>query len=83
MRVLVTGAAGNAGQATCRPLVDQGYDVRRAGVVASNAASLKAAEKLDWTPKIGFAKFLRDLSQRDANGEDVRGLWAPGQLPNL
>lgn len=83
MRVLVTGAAGNAGQATCRLLVDQGYDVRRADVAASNAASLKAAEKLDWTPKIGFAKFLRDLSQRDANGEDVRGLWAPGQLPNL
>ena len=43
----------------------------------------EAAEKLGWTPKIGFAEFLRDLSQRDANGEDVRGLWAPGQLPTL
>jgi len=43
----------------------------------------EAAEKLSWTPKIGFSEFLRDLSQRDARGEDVCGLWAPGQLPNL
>lgn len=32
MRVLVTGAAGNAGQATCRLLAEAGYDLRRADV---------------------------------------------------
>jgi nucleoside-diphosphate-sugar epimerase len=30
MKVLVTGAAGNAGQATCRLLVEQGFTVRQA-----------------------------------------------------
>ncbi len=40
------------------------------------------AERLTgWTPKVGFAEFLRDLQGRDARGEDVRSLWAPGQLP--
>ena len=40
------------------------------------------AERLTgWTPKIGFTEFLRDLQRRDARGEDVSKLWAPGQLP--
>ena len=41
----------------------------------------EARQKMDWTPKVGFAEFLRDLKRRDAQGEDVRALWAPGQLP--
>ncbi|HEY3413821.1 MAG TPA: NAD(P)-dependent oxidoreductase [Armatimonadota bacterium] len=32
MKTLVTGASGNAGQAVCRLLVEQGYDIRRADV---------------------------------------------------
>ncbi len=43
---------------------------------------LSEAERLTgWTPKIGFVEFLRDLQARDARGEDVASLWAPGQLP--
>ncbi len=41
----------------------------------------EAAQKMDWTPKIGFTEFLHDLSVRDTRGEDVRALWAPGQIP--
>ena len=41
----------------------------------------EAKEKIDWTPAIGFTEFLRDLQQRDARGEDVTWLWAPGQMP--
>jgi len=36
---------------------------------------------MGWAPKIGFAEFLRDLQSRDARGEDMTKLWAPGQLP--
>ena len=44
---------------------------------------LSEAERLtDWTPKIGFAEFLRDLQARDVRGEDMANLWAPGQLPD-
>jgi nucleoside-diphosphate-sugar epimerase len=40
------------------------------------------AERLTgWTPKIGFAEFLRDLQSREGRGEEVAQLWAPGQLP--
>ena len=43
---------------------------------------MSEAERLTgWTPKIGFTEFLCDFQARDARGEDVRGLWAPGQLP--
>ena len=43
---------------------------------------MSEAERLTgWTPKIGFVEFLRDLQGRDARGEDVAKLWAPGQLP--
>jgi len=34
-----------------------------------------------WTPKYGIVEFLQDLKARDARGEDVRTLWAPGQIP--
>ena len=44
MRVLVTGAAGNAGQATCRLLVEAGYDVRRADVAPPLADDLPNVE---------------------------------------
>ena len=40
------------------------------------------AERLTgWAPRVGFAEFLRDLQGRDARGENVAKLWAPGQLP--
>ena len=43
---------------------------------------MSQAERLmGWTPKIGFTEFLQDLQGRDARGEDVTKLWAPGQLP--
>ena len=42
----------------------------------------EAAQILGWTPQVGFIEFLRDLQKRDARGEDVRALWAPGQLPD-
>lgn len=43
---------------------------------------LSEAERLlDWKPQVGFVEFLRDLQARDARGEDVRSLWAPGQIP--
>lgn len=41
----------------------------------------EAEHLLGWTPKFGFVEFLRDLKERDANGEDVTKLWAPGQIP--
>ena len=41
----------------------------------------EAARVLGWRPQVGFVEFLRDLKARDARGEDVAGLWAPGQLP--
>jgi nucleoside-diphosphate-sugar epimerase len=41
----------------------------------------EAARLLDWRPKSGFLEFLRDLQEREARGEDVRKLWAPGQIP--
>jgi nucleoside-diphosphate-sugar epimerase len=41
----------------------------------------EAKRLMDWAPQVGFAEFLRDLQERDARGEDVRALWAPGQIP--
>lgn len=41
----------------------------------------EAKRLLGWEPKIGFVEFLRDLKERDGRGEDVRTLWAPGQIP--
>ena len=41
----------------------------------------EASRVLGWTPQIGFVEFLRDLKARDARGDDVAKLWAPGQLP--
>jgi len=44
--------------------------------------TMSEAERLmGWTPKVGFAEFLRDLQERDARGADIAKLWAPGQLP--
>jgi nucleoside-diphosphate-sugar epimerase len=42
----------------------------------------EAKRVLGWKPRIGFLDFLRDLKERDARGEDVANLWAPGQLPD-
>jgi len=44
MKVLVTGAAGNAGEATCRLLVGAGHEVRRADVAPPQDDDLGAAE---------------------------------------
>ncbi|RYG40553.1 hypothetical protein EON79_22425 [bacterium] len=41
----------------------------------------EAKRLLGWTPKFGFIEFLNDLKTRDACGEDVHALWAPGQIP--
>ena len=41
----------------------------------------EAARDLGWRPAVGFVEFLRDLSERDARGEDVRTLHVPGALP--
>jgi len=41
----------------------------------------EAARDLGWRPVVGFVEFLRDLSERDARGEDVRALRVPGALP--
>ena len=41
----------------------------------------EADRLLGWRPEFGFIEFLKDLKARDARGEDVRALWAPGQIP--
>jgi nucleoside-diphosphate-sugar epimerase len=41
----------------------------------------EASRLLSWRPTIDGLDFLRDLQKRDAAGEDVSKLWAPGQLP--
>ncbi len=41
----------------------------------------EAADKMGWKPQFGFLEFLGDLKARDARGEAVRTLHAPGQLP--
>lgn len=43
----------------------------------------EAARLLDWRPTVGFLEFLRDLSVRDARGEDMRDLRISGALPLL
>lgn len=42
----------------------------------------EAKRLLGWEPQIGFVEFLQDLKARDARGEDIRALWAPGQIPD-
>jgi nucleoside-diphosphate-sugar epimerase len=44
MKVLVTGASGNGGQAVCRALLHAGFSVRMADVMPSSAEDLKEAE---------------------------------------
>ncbi len=56
------------------------YDLELPAQVEQHDLS-EAAQKLNWAPQIGFVDFLRDLQTRDARGEDVRALWAPGSLP--
>ncbi|GAA1160162.1 hypothetical protein GCM10009630_67840 [Kribbella jejuensis] len=41
----------------------------------------EAAELLGWRPEHDFVEFLADLQRRDAAGEDVGSLWAPGRIP--
>lgn len=43
----------------------------------------EAASVLGWAPQISVVDFLRDLRARDARGDDIASLWAPGQLPPL
>lgn len=42
----------------------------------------EAARLTGWVPSHDFREFLTDLQQRDAAGEDVASLWAPGRLPD-
>ncbi|MDU0201187.1 NAD-dependent epimerase/dehydratase family protein [Paenibacillus sp. MAH-36] len=44
MKVLVTGAAGNGGQAVCRALVQAGYTVRMADIMPPQADDLRELE---------------------------------------
>ncbi|MEO7716927.1 MAG: NAD(P)-dependent oxidoreductase, partial [Capsulimonas sp.] len=44
MKVLITGAAGNAGQAVCELLHQEGYDIRRADVAPPAHDTLKGVE---------------------------------------
>lgn len=46
MKVLVTGAAGNAGQVVCRSLVDEGFDVRRCDIAPPASDDLAHVEFL-------------------------------------
>ncbi|BDI32159.1 oxidoreductase [Capsulimonas corticalis] len=41
----------------------------------------EAKRLMGWEPEFGFVEFLTDLKARDARGEDVKALWAPGQIP--
>ncbi|SDS76911.1 NAD-dependent epimerase/dehydratase family protein [Actinopolymorpha singaporensis] len=41
----------------------------------------EADRVLGWRPRYGIVDFLADLRRRDARGEDVTSLWAPGQTP--
>ena len=41
----------------------------------------EAKRLMGWEPKYGFTEFLSDLKARDSRGEDVKALWAPGQIP--
>ncbi|MGV3615748.1 MAG: NAD-dependent epimerase/dehydratase family protein [Fimbriimonas sp.] len=56
------------------------YEIELAKSVEQHDLS-EAGRLFGWKPKIGFTEFLTDLKARDARGEDVRALWAPGQLP--
>jgi hypothetical protein len=41
----------------------------------------EAARLLAWRPQFGIADYLADLRDREDRGEDIRALWAPGQIP--
>lgn len=41
----------------------------------------EAAEVLGWRPRHDFLEFVRDLAARDAAGEDLAAIRAPGLLP--
>ncbi|MCW3062212.1 MAG: NAD-dependent epimerase/dehydratase [Capsulimonas sp.] len=41
----------------------------------------EAKRLMDWEPAFGFVEFLTDLKAREERGEDVKSLWAPGQIP--
>ena len=41
----------------------------------------EAKRLMDWEPKFGIVEFLTDLKAREVRGEDVKALWAPGQIP--
>lgn len=41
----------------------------------------EAKRLLGWEPQHNFLQFVTDLQAREARGEDVTKLWAPGQLP--
>ena len=58
------------------------YAVKLPATVEQHDLS-EAARVLGWVPQVGFVDFLRDLAARDARGDDVVGLWAPGYLPPL
>jgi nucleoside-diphosphate-sugar epimerase len=62
-----------------RGLLDK-YGVRLPDRVEQHDLS-EARQIMDWRPRVGFLDFLRDLKQRDAQGEDIAALQVPGELP--
>ncbi|MGW5193384.1 NAD-dependent epimerase/dehydratase family protein [Kribbella sp. NPDC004138] len=40
-----------------------------------------ASDLLGWRPQHDYIEFLQDLQRREAAGEDVDALWAPGRIP--
>lgn len=56
------------------------YAIELPGEVEQHDLS-EAERLLGWVPAHDFVEFLTDLQRRDAAGDDVGSLWAPGQLP--
>jgi nucleoside-diphosphate-sugar epimerase len=42
----------------------------------------EAARLMGWKPSFNILNFLRDLQARDARGEDVKKIWASGEVPS-
>ncbi|MFD2081279.1 Nucleoside-diphosphate-sugar epimerase [Actinopolymorpha cephalotaxi] len=87
MPAAVAGDFANRGRAWCDEQVPgSGALLERYGIALPAQVEqhdlTEAGEVLGWRPAYGIVDFLTDLRQRDARGEDVTTLWAPGQTPD-
>lgn len=87
MPAAVAGDFANRGRAWCdeqvpgsAELLDR-YEIKLPAQVEQHDLT-EADRVLGWRPAYGIVDFLTDLRQRDARGEDVTTLWAPGQTPD-